>query len=226
MSPACSASAARTARARASGRSRGPAMSRAACWMVTGNMRPALSTTSARISAARRAPSAVADIASRRSSGRSWACRSRQRASARSDSSERSWISSRITAATPSRPGSDCRRRTSRPSVTTSIRVSAETAESSRVRKPTVRPSGSPSSEAMRAAAARVASRRGSSTRILPPAAPGRVEQHQRHERGLAGAGRGDQHGVAPGGEVFGQRGQRVGDGEVGQRCHGVLLAA
>ena len=60
--------------------------------------------------------------------GAARACRSRQSASARSDSSERSWISSRITAATPSRPGSDCRRRTSRPSVTTSIRVAAETA--------------------------------------------------------------------------------------------------
>ena len=46
-------------------------MSRAAWRTVTGNMRPALSITSARISAARRAPSAVADIASRRSSGRS-----------------------------------------------------------------------------------------------------------------------------------------------------------
>ena len=60
----------------------------------------------------------------------------------------------------------------------------------------------------------------------LAPVAPGRIQQRQRHECGLAGAGRGDQHGVAAGGEVFGQCGQCVGDREIGQRCHGVLLAA
>ena len=51
------------------------------------------------------APSAVADMASSRSSGRSTRCRSRHSASARSDSSERSCTSSRITAATPSSAG-------------------------------------------------------------------------------------------------------------------------
>ena len=51
-------------------------------------------------------------------------------------------------------------------------------------------------------------------------AAPGGVQQGQRHERGLAGAGRGDQHGIAPGGEVVGQGRQRVGDGKVGERRH------
>ena len=50
----------------------------------------------------------------------------------------------------------------------TSIRVAGEVAPSMRVRKPTVRPTGSSSSEAMRVAAARVARRRGSSIRILP----------------------------------------------------------
>ena len=62
MSPSCAASASRTARAIASGRSRAPAMSRLAWWMATGNMRPALSTTSASIRPDSRAPSAVADI--------------------------------------------------------------------------------------------------------------------------------------------------------------------
>ena len=80
------------------------------------------------------APSAVADIASRRSSGRSMRCRSRQNASARSASRLRSCTSSKITQPTSSRAGSPSRRRTSSPSVTTSIRVRAETAESSRVR--------------------------------------------------------------------------------------------
>ena len=167
ISPLCSARAERMARAIASGRSRGRAMSRVVCWTSTGNMRPALSTISAPISGASRAPSAVADIAIRRNSGRSMRCKSRQKASARSDSSDRSWISSRMTAATPSRPGSDCRRRTSRPSVMTSIRVSADVAESRRVRNPTVRPTCSPSKKAMRLAAALVARRRGSSIRIF-----------------------------------------------------------
>ena len=54
MSPSCSASAARTARAIASGSSRGPGMSRAAWRTSTGNMRPALSITSASSSPASR----------------------------------------------------------------------------------------------------------------------------------------------------------------------------
>ena len=33
---------------------------------------------------------------------------------------------------------------------------------------------------------------------ILPPLDPGLVEQHQRHPRGLAGAGRRDEHRVRP----------------------------
>ena len=53
---------------------------------------------------------------------------------------------------------------------------------------------------------------------------PGRVEQGQRHQRRLAGTGRGDQHGIAPGGEVLRQRGQRFGDGKVRQRHHSLLL--
>ena len=72
----------------------------------------------------RRSPTsrAAAVPAAARAAGR------RHSASARSDSSERSCTSSRITAATPSSPGSDCSRRISRPSVITSMRVAAETA--------------------------------------------------------------------------------------------------
>ena len=51
-------------------------------------------------------------------------------------------------------------------------------------------PTSSPSSVAMRAATARAASRRGSSIRILPSPSHGSLEQRQRHERALAGAGR------------------------------------
>ena len=52
------------------------------------------------------------------------------------------------------------------PSVTISIRVLRETLEPKRTRKPTVSPTRSPSVCAMRSAAARAASRRGSSTRM------------------------------------------------------------
>ena len=48
----------------------------------------------------------------------------------------------------------------------------------------------------MRWAAARVASRRGSSITMRWPAEPRLVEQHQRDERGLAGAGRRDEDGA------------------------------
>jgi len=52
------------------------------------------------------------------------------------------------------------------PSVMISIRVRLETFETYRTRKPTVSPTRSPSVCAMRSAAARAASRRGSSTRM------------------------------------------------------------
>ena len=83
------------------------------------------------------------------------------------------------------------------PSVTTSMRVRAETA---RVEPgPQARPSRrrvSPSVAAMRSAAARAARRRGSSRTMRPPRAQGCVEQRQRHPRRLAGAGRRHQHGA------------------------------
>jgi hypothetical protein len=50
---------------------------------------------------------------------------------------------------------------------------------------------------------------------------PGRVEQPERDERGLAGAGRGLQHaGAVPGEGVLDSR-DDVGDGEVGEGAHG-----
>ena len=73
----------------------------------------------------------------------------------------------------------------------------AEMARSSRVARPIVPPgASSPSSSAMRRAAARAATRRGSSTRMRPSAAQGSSCSTSGHEGGLAGAGRGDEHGV------------------------------
>ena len=80
------------------------------------------------------------------------------------------------------------------PSVTTSMRVREETRVSSRVRYPTVAPASSPTDRAMYCAAARAATRRGSSMMIFRPPSHGGVEQGERHARGLAGAGRGLQH--------------------------------
>ena len=59
------------------------------------------------------------------------------------------------------------------PSVTTSMRVLRDTLEPKRTRSPTVSPTLSFSVAAIRSAAARAASRRGSSTRIFLPAAHG-----------------------------------------------------
>ena len=139
----------------------------------TGWARPWEVTTGASsISAATGPASSVADITSTRRSGRSAPRASQASASARSASSERSWNSSSTRCETPSSEGSAWMRRVSTPSVTTSIRVAAETRASPRIRRPTVRPTGSPSVSAMRAAAARTARRRGSSitTRAAPSA--------------------------------------------------------
>src|SRR5690349_2384064 len=63
--------------------------------------------------------------------------------------------------------------RVNTPSVTTSIRVRLPTLVSSRMRKPTVSPTRSPSVAAIRSATARVASRRGSSMTMRLPRAHG-----------------------------------------------------
>ena len=84
------------------------------------------------------------------------------------------------------------------PSVTTSMRVSRLTRVSSRVRKPTVLPTGSPSSCAMRAATARAAMRRGSSIRIFRSPSHALSEQGERDDGALAGAWRSlQQHAAA-----------------------------
>ncbi len=102
-------------------------------------------------------------MTSRRRSGRRAPCTSRHRASARSACRLRSWNSSKITRPTPESSGSPCRRRVRMPSVSTSRRVAAPTADSKRTRYPTVCPTGSPSVSASRAATARAATRRGCS---------------------------------------------------------------
>ena len=174
---------------------------------------------------ASRAPSAVADMASSRSSGRSTRCRSRQSASARSDSSDRSCTSSRITAATPSSPGSDCRRRTSRPSVTTSMRVAGGDGG--------VEPGAVADGAADRLAEQRRpcgSRRRGwragaaPASGSLPSPRHGASSSVERHQGGLAGAGRRDQHGVAAGRQrrACRQRRQGFGDGQFGQ-THSVV---
>ncbi len=76
------------------------------------------------------APSRVADITSRRRSSRSTAWLSRAKARPRSASRLRSWNSSKSTPATPSSPGSSRIMRVKTPSVTTSMRVRAETRDS------------------------------------------------------------------------------------------------
>ena len=105
-------------------------------------------------------------MARSRRSSRSPDCASSASARPRSASSERSWNSSNSTAAIPVSSGSSRIMRAKTPSVTTSMRVRPETLEPSRTRRPTVSPTRSPSSEAMRSAAARAARRRGSSTMI------------------------------------------------------------
>ena len=105
----------------------------------------------------------------RRRSSRRPPCASSASARPRSASRERSWNSSKRTAAMPSSEGSSRIMRANTPSVTTSMRVLRLILEPRRTRRPTVSPTASPSVCAMRAAAARAASRRGSSTMILPP---------------------------------------------------------
>jgi hypothetical protein len=156
-----------TAAATASGWScmvEGPSQSMRTGWGVAPpSMTGAPSSTSATA-----APSSVADITTRRRSGRSVARMSSSSASAVSTSRLRSWNSSRTTAAMPSSDASACRRRISTPSVTTSTRVAPDTFVSPRMRQPTRRPTASPRVAAMRCAAARAARRRGSTSSTRP----------------------------------------------------------
>ncbi len=138
--------------------------------------------------------SGVADMARIRRSGRRVAATSSVSANPMSVGRFRSCTSSKITRPTPGNSGSPCSRRVRMPSVTTSIRVSGPMWRSSRVWYPTVPPTCSPSRLAIRRAAARVASRRGSSITIRRSSEPCLIEQCEWHEGGLAGTRWSHQH--------------------------------
>ena len=192
----CSSSARVTAEHTAFDRSNRPRPGAPTYSVRTGNARPSLATIGARFAVSSRLPASsesaldpstsaaagptspsVADITTSRRSGRSAARASVASARHRSASRLRSWNSSNTTALTFSSPGSRCSRRANTPSVTTSILVSGLIVESKRTRYPTVLPTGSPTISAMRLAAARAASRRGSSTTMTPssPSHSGRL---------------------------------------------------
>ena len=141
--------------------------------MSTGCCRPTLEIIGAGSasprSLAKRCVSAVADIASTRRSGRRFLRASRQSASPISVGRFLSWTSSKMTKPTPGSSGSFCKRRVRIPSVTTSMRVLGPIWRSSRVWYPTSSPGSCPINEAKRRAAARAASRRGSSITMRCP---------------------------------------------------------
>ena len=159
------------------------------CSMRTGKLRPGLDRRGASSHRATRSPSSVADITSRRRSGRSCACTSSASAAPRSPARCRSWNSSKMIAPTPVSSGSSCSRRVRMPSVTTSMRVPRRhlrleaDAVADRLAPPL-----SPRCRAMNL--------RGSARRDPPrlqhhdlaAGQPRRVEQCQRHLRGLARA--------------------------------------
>ncbi len=76
-----------------------------------------------------------------------------------------------------------------------SMRVRLEIFEPKRTRRPTVSPTCSPRVDAMRARPLRARRAFAAPARNLFIFGPERVEQHQRHARGLAGTGRRHQHG-------------------------------
>ncbi len=142
----------------------------------TGNARPsAVRTGASPISAATGAASSVADIASRRRSGRSAARISSASARPRSPCRLRSWNSSKIRQPMPGSSGFDWIIRVRMPSVTTSIRRPGTA--SPRMRYPTLAPGRSPRLSASRAAAARAATRRGSSMTMRPDTSPSLASQ-------------------------------------------------
>ena len=124
-SPGCRASACSTARrtcaSSASSRRAGT------CSTCTGWLRPWLDSRGASRNAASRSPSSVADITTIRRSSRSEACTSSASARPRSADRWRSWNSSNSSAPTPGSSGSSWIMRVRMPSVTTSIRVRADT---------------------------------------------------------------------------------------------------
>ncbi|CAB4612468.1 unannotated protein [freshwater metagenome] len=111
----------------------------------------------------------MADIAKIFTSESKVAIASSKNAKPRSVGTFLSCTSSKITSAVPSSVGSFCKRRVRIPSVTTSMRVLLPIFRSSRVWYPTVSPGFSPSMCAIRCAAARAASLRGSSITMRRP---------------------------------------------------------
>ena len=221
MSPSCSASAARTARAIASGRSRGPGMSRAA-WLIVDREHAAGALDHLARPADRRggAPSAVADIAISRSSGRSTRCRSRHSASARSDSSERSCTSSRITAATPSSAGIGLQ-----PADQQALGDDLDAGRRARRRHPAGCGSRPCRRRPRRAAPPCGRRRRGSragaapASGCVPSPRQGASSSASGTSVVLPAPGGADQHDVAPGRERGEQRRDGIGDGQVGQHA-------
>ena len=188
-------------------------------------MRPALSMTVASIRPARRAPSAVADIASSRRSGRSMALQveaKRQREIGfqrafvdfvEDDRGDAVQAGIGLQAADQQALGDDL--------------------DAGGGGDGGVEPGAVADGAADRLAAAATPCgwrRRGWRGGAAPAsgsavAAPGRVQQGERHQRGFAGAGRGDEHGVAAGGEAGGSAGKASVTGRSGSGCMGGRVA-
>ena len=161
-------------------------------------MRPAAVTTGASPNNfATAAPSSVADITSRRSSGERFSCESSANARPVSACRLRSWNSSNSTAATPSSAGSLCSMRVNTPSVTTSMRVRLLDA---RFQAHAVA-HGFAGRFAQRRRHARRHRARREPARLehhdLAAAQPRFIEQRNRNNGALAGAGRRFHHGIA-----------------------------
>ena len=153
-------------------------------------------------------------------------CASSARARPRSASRERSWNSSNRTAATPSSAGSSRIMRAKTPSVTTSIRVLRPILEPRRTRRPDRL--ADRLAERLRHAVRRRPRREPARLQHDDLAAvdPGLVEQHERHARGLAGAGRRDEHRVRPRAKARRQVGEHGIDGKGGvESAHAALMA-
>ena len=174
-SPSCSERARRTTLAVAAAISREVDVSLmrslSARSMATGNDRPSHDRTLHPRDFDSHAVSIVADMMTRRSSGRNIRWVARSMASASSVYMLRSWNSSKMTAETPSRVGSEIIMRHRMPSVTTSMRVAADVRLSILILYPTLLPVSSPDISAIRSAMLRAAMRLGSSMMMRPEGA-------------------------------------------------------
>mmetsp|Transcript_26863 Transcript_26863/g.58758 ORF Transcript_26863/g.58758 Transcript_26863/m.58758 type:complete len:207 (-) Transcript_26863:362-982(-) len=115
-------------------------------------------------------PSSVALITTRCKSSRKLCCTSRHKANPVSVRTPRSWNSSNMIVDIPVSSGSSRTMLSRMPSVTTNIRVEdGDCLTSPRIMRPMVCPTLSLSEDAIRVAADRAATRRGSTRIILPP---------------------------------------------------------